>query len=293
GVLRVESDGLGAVGNRPVVFPLLIPRQAAVVEGDDIRRVESDGLVEILDGLVPLLLLDPNGPPAGVGCDVLGVESECLGVVGDRLVVLPLVVPCPPAVVDGRMVIRLHPDGLVVLTDRRVLLAVVCPRIAQAEVPLFGRDHGDGLVGPVVGLVVLRGAGSVAAGPREDAQREREDRDDQARRDGSYHPCRSPCWRSLPEPRTGASGGRRLGTVSVPPYLAPVTSHSLTFLDSHPAASVLPSGLNARECTLPPFPSKVCWTLPVSTSHTVIVPKLWDAASLLPSRLYVTKIAPP
>ena len=62
GVLRVEPDGLGEVGNRLVVFALLPVGEAPVAIRLGIFRVQPDGLGVVGNRLVVFALL-PVGKP--------------------------------------------------------------------------------------------------------------------------------------------------------------------------------------------------------------------------------------
>src|ERR1700722_17735084 len=77
--------------------------------------------------------------------------------------------------------------------------------------------------------------------------------------------------------------------VRPPPFahLPVCTSHSLTVSSMLPEASVLPSGLYATDHTKPLCPLRVARSLPVFTSHNLIVLSLPEA-NVLPSQLKAT-----
>src|SRR6185437_9735098 len=64
---------------------------------------------------------------------------------------------------------------------------------------------------------------------------------------------------------------------------AVATSHARTVLSQLPETSVLPSGENATELTLPAWPWIVRRGWPLDTSHRWIVPSQHPEASVLPS----------
>ena len=72
GVLGVEADGLGVVGDGLVVLLLVAPGDAAVVERDGVLGVEADGLGVVGDGLVVLLLVAQAMPRLLNGAAYLG-----------------------------------------------------------------------------------------------------------------------------------------------------------------------------------------------------------------------------
>ena len=83
GIVRVEADGLGVVGDGPVVLPLGRPGPAPVDERSGLVRVESDDLAVVGHGLVRLALLLPDQAPpvvsggvGRVGPDLLGIEVD-------------------------------------------------------------------------------------------------------------------------------------------------------------------------------------------------------------------------
>ena len=97
GVLGVEPDSLGEVGDGLVVFSLFVPRGAAVAEKTADFGIESDRVAVVVDRLVELSLQVPCDATCEIEVRIPLVELDGPAQVGYGLVVLMLISPRNPA----------------------------------------------------------------------------------------------------------------------------------------------------------------------------------------------------
>ena len=84
GVLRVEAERLGEVGDRPAVIADLVAGQPPPEPGVGVSRLASEGLVEVGDRPPIVVQFVIGLPPGDVRRNVVGPDPDRVGVVGQR-----------------------------------------------------------------------------------------------------------------------------------------------------------------------------------------------------------------
>ena len=173
GEIRPQLDRPVIIGDRPVVFPLLVEGQASVAVGVRVLRVEPDRLVIVRDGPDVVILPVIGDGAIGEGQGVLRVVLERRVEIGDGPVeqVLVQIGHAPFGERDGGLPIRkpAGADHLVVEKDGSVEVAALSGSIGS--VPIHPRALCLGDVGRPARL------GEGAAARREQKQYDKDDPD--------------------------------------------------------------------------------------------------------------------
>src|SRR3954449_7697359 len=75
-ILRIEPDRLAIIGDRQIVFTLVLPCEAAIVVGECIFRIEADGFAIIGDRSVEIALFVKRDAAIVVDICVIGSKPK-------------------------------------------------------------------------------------------------------------------------------------------------------------------------------------------------------------------------
>ena len=138
---RLEPDGLGGVGDRPVIVSPPAPALRPVDQEHPVGRVEPDGLIVIGDGLLVLLFFLPGMGPTPIGAPRFRVESDGLVGVGQRTIDVILLQPGGTPVEIRRCEAGVEPDGGAGVADRPTVFHGV--EVGQSAEAVGRADRGS------------------------------------------------------------------------------------------------------------------------------------------------------
>src|SRR5262245_24796242 len=132
GVVGIQSDHLGVIGNGSVVVTFFRIGIAPVVKGHNVVGIQPDGLAVIRQGPVVLAFFRIIEAPVVKGPSVVGIQSDRLGVIGNRSldVAFSRISKAPVDNGNGVLGIESHRfaggrDSLVIVTVADVCVALV------------------------------------------------------------------------------------------------------------------------------------------------------------------------